>query len=410
MYGVKVLPPEACEFSASRGRYVPGAGTACAFYPDAAEKWNVPVHACQSWEEVMADLRAGKPVAAGFEGGNGWSVGGHWMLMTHLSPDGKIYVADSRAGKVTGKDISGYHPEAEAKAHWAGPGYAFGADNVPTHTPGKTSGAFSAVEFMTKSLKGSITGEYMEGRDGGAHGGIDIGANLGTPIKSPVDGEVTKIAYEPGGYGNYLQIRDSKGKYHLFAHLKDTPKLDLGNKIKAGQEIAYVGSTGFSSGPHLHYQIDPEGNSEGLKKGPHLDPNKYQIDEKVRSFVEEQNSVADFKRMQEMSLNEETDKASKGDGGFLDPLKDAIVANKAENYNAKLDAMIAILGSILEVIKLAAGNVGTNNSGNTANTAAINSAIPALAGAGIPKLTTTTPGKSIQSIIENMIKIATDNT
>ena len=114
--------------------------------------------------------------------------------------------------------------------------------------------------------------------------------------------------------------------------------------------------------------------------------------------------------MQETSLNEETDKASKGDGGFLDPLKDAIVANKAENYNAKLDAMIAILSSILEVIKLAAGNVGTNNSGNTANTATVNSAIPALAGAGMPKLTTTTPGKSIQSIIENMIKIATDNT
>lgn len=267
--------------------------------------------------------------------------------------------------------------------------------------------AMSAIDFMTKSLKGQVTGPYGESRDGSKHGGIDVGANLGTVIKSPVDGVVSKIAYEPGGYGNYLQIRDNKGKYHLFAHLKETPKLDLGNKIKIGQDIAMVGSSGLSSGPHLHYQIDPEGNKEGLKRGPHIDPNKYDLDPKVRSFIEEQNSVADFKRMQEMSLSEES---NKGDGGFLDPLKDAIVANKAENYNDKLDVLINILGSILEVIKFAAGNMNTNN-GNTSDIGgSLATTVPALAGATMPKMNTTTPGKSIQSIIANMLKIATDNT
>ena len=71
-------------------------------------------------------------------------------------------------------------------------------------------------------------------------------------------------------------------------------------------------------------------NKEGLKKGPHIDPNSYDLDPKVRSFIEEQNSVADFRKMDEQMSKD------KGDGGFLDPLKDAIVANKAENYNDKL--------------------------------------------------------------------------
>ena len=268
----------------------------------------------------------------------------------------------------------------------------------------KANTSMSVADFLTTSLNGAITGKYGESRDNGNHGGIDIGANLGIPIKSPIDGEVTKIAYEPGGYGNYLQIRDSKGKYHLFAHLDKTPKLELGNKIKAGQEIAEVGSSGLSSGPHLHYQIDPESNKEGLKKGPHIDPNSYELDPKVRSFIEEQNSVADFRKMDEQMSKD------KGDGGFLDPLKDAIVANKAENYNDKLDILINILGSILEVIKFAAGNMNTNSNPTTnEGSGSISAAIPALAGATMPKMNTTTPGKSIQSIVANMLKIAMDN-
>ena len=101
-----------------------------------------------------------------------------------------------------------------------------------------------------------------------------------------------------------------------------------------------------------------------------------------------------------------------GDGGFFDPLKEAIVANKAENYNDKLDVLINILGSILEIIKLAAGNMNAGATGNgnaAATTTTLNSVIPALAGGNMPKMNTTTPGKSIQSIINNMLKIATDN-
>ena len=404
MYNIKLTPPEACDYAGERGYHVEGAGTALAFYPDAAGKWGVPVKQLQSWDEVIAYLKAGKPVAAGFEGGDGWSVGGHWMLLTHIGDNDMIYVADSRAGKHnTGADISGYHSSQEAYAHWAGPGYAFGAENVPTNK----TGAMSAIDFMTKTLKGKVTGEYGESRDGAPHGGIDIGANLGTPILSPVDGKVTKIAYEPGGYGNYLQIKDKNGKYHLFAHLNETPKLELDNTISAGQKIATVGSSGLSSGPHLHYQIDPEQNKEGLKKGPHLDPSSYELDEKTRSLIQENNSVADFKRMQE--------EQGTGDGGFLDPLKEAITSTKSADYSDKLDRLIALVDGIFQIAQIAVKSMNSETpavaTAGTGGNSGIADMIPALTTVGMPaKMNTTTPGKSIQSIISNMLKIASDNT
>lgn len=129
MYGVDVIPPDACDFAGERGFHVSG-GTMCAFYPAASKKWGVPVHAIDSWDQLMNDLKTGHPVGAGFEGGDGWSTGGHWMLLTHLNENGDIYVVDSRRGvHNTGKDITGFHSEQETYAHWAGPGYAFGADN-----------------------------------------------------------------------------------------------------------------------------------------------------------------------------------------------------------------------------------------------------------------------------------------
>ena len=238
MFGITLLPPDACAWSGSHGYYVPGEGTSWAFYPAAGENWKIPVHQCNTWEDVLNDLRAGKPVAAAFGKGGGWSGGGHWMLMTHINDKGEIYVADSRAGKHnTGADISGYHTSEEARAHWYDGG-AYGSDNVPTHNPNKGN---SVVNFLTNTLKGTVTGKFNESRDGGPHGGIDIGAAEGTIIQSPIAGTVSKIAYEPGGYGNYLQIKDKDGKYHLFAHLKETPKLELGNQITAGQKIAMVG-------------------------------------------------------------------------------------------------------------------------------------------------------------------------
>ena len=255
----------------------------------------------------------------------------------------------------------------------------------------------SIVDFLTNSLSGNITSRYGETRDSGKHAGIDIGASMGATIKSPVSGVVSKIGIEPNGYGNFLQIKDNNGKYHLFAHLKETPKLDLGNKIKAGDSIAFVGSSGNSSGPHLHYQIDPESNKEALKTGEHIDPTTYPMSDDLKKRIEENNklgyngSVADFKKYQELN---------KGDGGLMEDIKNRLEFSP-KDYTDKFDAIIQLLTTMVQLLQGGVAKPAPAPVGD-----AMTAAIPIMRGAD--NMLTTTPGKSIMNIIGSMLKIAED--
>jgi len=88
-----------------------------------------------------------------------------------------------------------------------------------------------------------------------AHLGIDYAASIGTPVKAAGNGKVT-FAGEKGGYGNAVEINHPGSYKTLYAHLKGFAKgLRSGQTVKQGQVIAYVGSTGLSSGPHLHFGL-----------------------------------------------------------------------------------------------------------------------------------------------------------
>lgn len=84
------------------------------------------------------------------------------------------------------------------------------------------------------------------------HEGIDIAAPLGTPVYSVVDGEVTFAGYA-GGAGNMVTIRDSFNIY-CYLHLSKI-EVKKGDRVRAGQKIGEVGSTGLSSGPHLDFRV-----------------------------------------------------------------------------------------------------------------------------------------------------------
>jgi len=87
------------------------------------------------------------------------------------------------------------------------------------------------------------------------HTGIDFGAGSGTPVYAAGDGVVVQ-AGRNGGYGNWVQIRHSNGWETGYAHLSRFAKgLKRGQTVSQGQLIAYVGSTGRSTGPHLHYEV-----------------------------------------------------------------------------------------------------------------------------------------------------------
>ena len=100
------------------------------------------------------------------------------------------------------------------------------------------------------------------------HRGTDFAAPEGTPIMASGDGVIMKAGWCGGG-GNCVKIKHNKTYQTIYAHMKNFSKLAIpGNRIKQGQIIGYVGSTGMSTGPHLHYEVIENGkkiNSQLLK-------------------------------------------------------------------------------------------------------------------------------------------------
>ncbi|WP_089612009.1 M23 family metallopeptidase [Dehalobacterium formicoaceticum] len=86
------------------------------------------------------------------------------------------------------------------------------------------------------------------------HSGIDIGARYETAILAAADGVVTTAAYDAGGYGNYLIIDHGNGNMTLYAHMSQM-SAGVGQTVTQGQTIGFVGSTGLSTGPHLHFEV-----------------------------------------------------------------------------------------------------------------------------------------------------------
>lgn len=87
------------------------------------------------------------------------------------------------------------------------------------------------------------------------HKGVDFGAPTGTPIYAAGDG-VIEEAGRKGGYGNYVRIRHTKSYATAYGHASRIAKgIRAGMRVRQGQVIAYVGSTGASTGPHLHYEV-----------------------------------------------------------------------------------------------------------------------------------------------------------
>lgn len=97
------------------------------------------------------------------------------------------------------------------------------------------------------------------------HSGVDISTNPGDPVKATADGIVSFSGWS-GGSGNLIVIEHGHGFSTVYAHNKNNI-VKVGQKVKRGETIAHVGSTGNSTGPHVHYEI--------WKDGRHVNPSKY---------------------------------------------------------------------------------------------------------------------------------------
>ncbi len=86
------------------------------------------------------------------------------------------------------------------------------------------------------------------------HAGMDFTASTGTEIFATGGGEIIKVSKSKRGYGQHIIIDHKNGFQTLYAHLHEM-NVSVGQKVKRGEVIATVGSTGFSTGPHLHYEV-----------------------------------------------------------------------------------------------------------------------------------------------------------
>ncbi|NCI48631.1 M23 family metallopeptidase [Sediminibacterium roseum] len=91
-----------------------------------------------------------------------------------------------------------------------------------------------------------------------AHLGLDFTAPMGTPIYASADGRVTDAGFNTGGFGNRVVISHGNGYETLYGHMVKV-KARVGETVKRGEVIGYVGNSGKSTGPHCHYEVHKNG-------------------------------------------------------------------------------------------------------------------------------------------------------
>ncbi|OAQ20563.1 M23 family metallopeptidase [Thermosulfurimonas dismutans] len=182
--------------------------------------------------------------------------------------------------------LSKYVKSAQNKAFKGGPYKPEGGIFVPLQEKATPEILLNTYEYLLsdieaylkvlskvpigKPCRGYISSRYGRRKDPftgkpAFHTGIDIVSYPGTPIRATADGKVI-YAGNHSGYGKVVVIRHGFGYSTLYGHLKKI-KVRAGQKVKRGQVIGYLGNTGRSTGPHLHYEI--------RRYGRYLNPSKY---------------------------------------------------------------------------------------------------------------------------------------
>lgn len=126
--------------------------------------------------------------------------------------------------------------------------------------------AITFAEPIPGRASNSLFGMRRLGGERGArmHKGVDIAAPTGTPILSTAEARVIRIGYDVSGYGNFVELVHPNGLTSLYGHMS---RIDVasGDVLAAGQRVGLVGSTGYSTGPHLHFEV----RRDGVQINPH---------------------------------------------------------------------------------------------------------------------------------------------
>jgi murein DD-endopeptidase MepM/ murein hydrolase activator NlpD len=118
---------------------------------------------------------------------------------------------------------------------------------IPSIWPIK--GGIGHISMTFGQNENPFTGQYY------IHKGIDLSTyRQGDPIVSTADGQIVTIDFDPGGFGNYVIIKHKHGFYTRYGHMLSV-RVKTGQRVQQGEVIGYIGNTGLSTGPHVHYEV-----------------------------------------------------------------------------------------------------------------------------------------------------------
>lgn len=133
-----------------------------------------------------------------------------------------------------------------------------------------------------------------------AHKGVDFRAPTGTPIPSAGAGRVVARGFNRG-HGNFIRIRHNGSFETLYAHMSKFAKnVKVGTTVKQGQIIGYSGSTGLSTGPHLHYEI--------IKDGKHVNPMTVKLPAINNLDAENKKKFLEYRKILDQAIEQMADK------------------------------------------------------------------------------------------------------
>lgn len=254
--GEKVLPTEVAEFAAKNGFVDENRGVSSNLFASFGETKGVNVsEVAPTQDTILENLAKGNKVILRGEGSNSYTDSGHYIVASGLTKDGKVKINDplskARSGTKSLTEIKGTTHAFVAST--TGKGYD---DKLIKVAYGRGDKIFSHPAPGSKVS--SPFGMRNIGNGPEFHQGIDLAKSGTVPIQAAADGIVT-AAGPQGSYGNRVIIRhDVNGKRMdtVYAHMRDgTITVKEGDPVKRGQTIGYMGSTGRSSGQHLHFEI-----------------------------------------------------------------------------------------------------------------------------------------------------------
>lgn len=134
-------------------------------------------------------------------------------------------------------------------------------------------GWLAHAEFSYPS-SGTLTSTYYDSRSSGNHGAVDIANDTGTVVRATRGGTVSTVGWDGDGYGNYVIVSHSGSMSTLYAHLNDVHVWE-GKSVYWDEHIGDMGSTGNSTGPHVHYEIRDSGVRQYVPPSDSLEGNYY---------------------------------------------------------------------------------------------------------------------------------------